>query len=56
MFNCDNCMYAKFEYNNKYILKNIYCNKVKENIKLSRYRKLKYCLYHSDIDNKKRYE
>lgn len=48
MYNCNSCEYAVFNYNRKWKLKNVYCKRVKQYLSVSRYRKLKMCLFYKN--------
>lgn len=49
MYKCDNCKYARFEYDTRYKLQYVYCKKVKDKLKKSAYRNLKNCLFHKEL-------
>lgn len=46
MYRCENCAYSKFNYNKKWRLQNIFCNRLGDYLSVVNYRKLRFCLFY----------
>lgn len=51
VYKCNDCKYAIFKYDDNYKLKYVYCNRIKDKLGKTGYKRLKFCIYYEEKQN-----